>query len=53
MKESYQKYIEKCPNCIVCAIYTGQYVIVQTLADIFYEPTIAILNEFQGIARRA
>lgn len=29
------------------------HVIAQTLADIFYEPTIAMLNEFHGVARRA
>jgi hypothetical protein len=37
----------------LCALYMCHRVIVWTLADIFYEPTIAILNEFQSVARRA
>lgn len=53
MKESYQKY-KKSPICIVYVmLYMRHCVIVRTLADIFYETTIAILNEFQSVARRA
>ena len=50
-KESYQKYKKK-SHSQSCVLYI-RGAILQTLADILYEPTITMLNEFQSVARRA
>ena len=50
-KESYQKYKKK-SHSQSCVLYI-RGVILRTLADILYEPTITMLNEFQSVARRA
>jgi len=50
MKESYQKYPKNRVPFASSALYIRRRVIIRTLADIFYEPTIAMLNEFQSVA---
>ena len=53
MKESYWKYQTKVSYMYRVRLRVCHRVIVQMLADIFYEPTTAILNVFQSGARRA